>query len=265
MKKNILLLVLCAAVALPAMAKPALFTDPGSSYTRNNVTCTAGSLTGGEGALYSRQQIYSVTSFRKSNVATSAVAMTIDLTAAAQVTEPTKLLTFNSDHELGLMVTPEGITGNWHGKTWGETIPYAKLVNHSATLHRGGAHYISFTVVASGCKGAGWNGLGGMMGYDVNGELIVNLPLLASADNKEFRSIDANPAFVKTVSVNPEVSHSLPNVISQAAAQAAKVESKFLKSKGEWLSPKEWAYASILLLVILGGASITCFRKGRWA
>lgn len=264
MKKNILLLALAAATTLPLAAKPALFTNPAGTSLRENVTCTAGKLTGEEGALYSRQQIYSVSSFRKSNVATSAVAMTIDLTAASQVTEPTRLLTFESDHELGLMATPEGITGNWHGKPWGETVPYARLVNHPAALHRDGSHFISFTVVASGCKGAGWNGLGGTMGYDVNGDLLVNLPLLASADNKIFKSICVNPDFVKAVSVNADVSRNQTTVATEAATQAAKAERKFLKQRGEWLSPSEWVCTVIGMLVLLGGVSITCFRKGKW-
>lgn len=264
MRRNLFLLALCATTALPLVAHTALFTNPGSTYMREQVTCAAGTLTGAEGALYSRQQIYSVSSFRKSNVATSAVAITVDLSAAAQVTEPTRLLTFDAEHELGLMLTQEGITGNWHGKPWGETVSYARLASHPAALHREGSHYITFTVVASGCQGAGWNGLGGMMGYDVNGDLLINLPLLASADNREFRSISVNLDFVKTVSVNPDVSRQHSAVASDAAAQAIKVESKFLKSRGEWMSPSEWVCSIIGFLVLIGGISIACFRKGKW-
>lgn len=264
MKRNLLLLALSAA-PLPLMANPALFIDPAANVTYEKVTCDAGKLTGELGDLYSRQQIYSVTSFRKSNVATTAVAMTIDLSAAAQVDEATKLLTFESTHELGLMATPEGITGNWHGQPWGETIPYSKLAAHPAALNRDGSHFISFTVVASGCQGAGWNGLGGIMGYDVNGDLIINLPLLASADNTAYKSITANLDFVKVISVSPKVSRSLTTVATDAAAQAAKVQRKFLKARGEWLTPAQWMLVSIGGLMILGGLSLCCFRKGKWA
>lgn len=264
MRKKLFLLALFATTILPSGAKPALFIDPAGKVTTENVTCDAGTLTGDLGALYSRLPIYSVSSFRKSNVATSAVAMTVDLTAASQVTTDTKLLTFQSTHELGLMATPDGITGNWHGQPWGETIPYSKLITYPAALHRGDYHYITFTVVASGCQGAGWNGIGGIMGYDVNGELIISLPRLASADNKEFKSICINTDLVKTVSVNPEVSQSLSTVASNAARQAAKVERKFLKARGEWLSPTQWVAVSIGGLILLGIISLCCFRKGKW-
>lgn len=264
MKKKLFLLALCATTVLPTAAKSALFTDPCSKATYNNITCDAGTITGDYGALYSRLPIYSVSSFRKSNVATSAVAMTIDLTTASQVTTETKLLTFEATHELGLMATPDGITGNWHGRPWGETIPYSKLITYPAALHRGDHHYITFTVVASGCQGAGWNGIGGIMGYDVNGELIISLHRLASADNKEFKSISINTDLVKTVSVNPKVSQSLASVASNAARQAAKVERKFLKTRGELLSPTQWLAVSIGGLLLLGAISLCCFRKGKW-
>ena len=264
MRKKLFLLALCATTALSTEARPALFTDPCSQSTRENVTCDAGTLTGDLGTLYSRLPIYSVSSFRKSNVATSAVAMTVDLNAASQVTTNTKLLTFESTHELGLIVTPEGITGNWHGQPWGETIPYSKLMDSPTALQRGGHHYITFTVVASGCQGSGWNGIGGIMGYDVNGELIISLPRLASADNKEFRSISINTDLVKTVSVTPKVSQSLATVASNAARQAAKVERKFLKTRGEWLSPTQWVAVSIGGLILLSIISLCCFRKGKW-
>ena len=264
MRKKLFLLALCAATALPIEAMPALFTDPGAKATYGNITCDAGTITGDYGSLYSRLPIYSVSSFRKSNVATTAVAMTVDLSAASQVTDNTKLLTFDSTHELGLIATPDGITGNWHGQPWGEVIPYTRLMPYPATLHRSGKHYITFTVVASGCQGSGWNGIGGIMGYDVNGELIISLPRLASADNKEFKSISINTDLVKTVSVNPKVSQSLASVASDAARQAAKVERKFLKTRGELLSPTQWLAVSIGGLLLLGGISLCCFRKGKW-
>lgn len=263
MKKSLLMLAIGLASTIPASAT-ALFTDPAGTYTYDNVTCTAGTLTGDHGALYSRQSIYNVSHFRKSNAATTAVAVTIDLTAASKVTEPTKLLTIDSKHELGLMATPEGITGNWHGKTWGETVSYARLASHPAAFVRDGITYISFTTVFSGCAGAGWNGIGGTMGYDINGDLIIKLPLLASAENKDFNSVSANLDFVKVVSLNPVVSRNVTEVAASAAQQAAKIERKFLKTRGELLSPTQWVCAGIAVLVAMGFASITLFRKGKW-
>ena len=201
---------------------------------------------------------------RLGNAATSAVGMTIDLSAAAKVTEPTRLLTFESTHELGLMATPEGITGNWHGATWGETIPYGKLATHPAAFHRNGSTYITLTVVASGCSGAGWNGIGGIMGYDVNGDLVISLPRLASAENKDFRAIHANTDFVKCLSVTPDVSRAYADVAPMAAAQAAKTQRKYLKAQGEILSPTQWTGLGILLLLGLGALSIFRLRKGKW-
>ena len=264
MRKKLFLLALCAATVLPMEAKSALFIAPDSKVTTENVTCDAGTITGELGALYTRLPIYSVSSFRKSNVATTAVAMTVDLSAASQVTTDTKLLTFDSTHELGLIVTPEGITGNWHGQPWGEVIPFTRLMPYPAALHRGGKHYITFTVVASGCQGSGWNGIGGIMGYDVNGDQIINLPLLASAENKDFKSIWVNTDFVKTVSVSPDVSQSIATITSNAARQAAKIERKFLKTQGELLSPSQWVAVSIGGLILLSIVSLCCFRKGKW-
>ena len=263
MKKSLFLLAAMLLSLQPGHAT-ALFTNPAGNYERESVTCNAGTLTGEHGALYSRHSIYNISHFRKAKAATTAVAMTVDLSAAAKVTEPTKLLTFSSDHELGLMATPEGITGNWHGQTWGETVPYGKLANLPSALSRNGSAYFTFTVVASGCCGSGWNGIGGIMGYDTNGGLIINLPLLASAENKDYSSITANLDLVKIISVDPKVSTNPAEVASDAAAQARKAEYKFLKARGEWLSPSEWVFTCIGFLVLLGGVSITCFRKGNW-
>lgn len=263
MKKSLFLLAAFLLTLQPGHAT-ALFTNPAGTYERESVTCNAGTLTGEHEALYSRQSIYNISHFRKAKAATTAVAMTVDLSAAAKVTEPTKLLTFSSDHELGLIATPDGITGNWHGQTWGETVSYAKLANLPSAISRDGSSYITLTVVASGCCGSGWNGIGGIMGYDTNGDLIINLPLLASAENKDFSSITANLDFVKIISVNPKVSRNTAEVASDAAAQAKRTERKFLKAKGELLSPTEWVFTSIGFLVLLGGISITCFRKGHW-
>lgn len=264
MRRNLLLSSLFLFAALPGLTAPALFTNPLESKTRENVTCTAGTLTGDYGSLYSRQAIYNVSHFRKSNAATTAVGMTIDLSAAAKVTEPTRLLTFDSTHELGLMITPEGITGNWHGAPWGETVPYGKLANHPAAFNRGGSAYITLTVVASGCSGAGWNGIGGIMGYDVNGDLAISLPRLASAENKDFKAIHANTDFVKCLSVTPDVSRTYADVAPKAAAQAAKTQRKYLKAQGELLSPTQWTGLGILMLLGLGALSIFRLRKGKW-
>ena len=264
MRKTFLLLAACLFTAAPSFSASALFADPADTREFAGISCSAGRLTGEHGALYTRQPIYNVSHFRKANAATAAVAITIDLSTACKVSAPTRLLTFESTHELGLMATPGGITGNWHGAPWGETIPYGKLATHPAAFCRDGHSYITLTIVASGCCGAGWNGIGGIMGYDVNGSLAINLPLLASAENKDFTSISANTDLVKIISVTPDVSRSSADIATKAAEQARKAEYKFLKARGEWLSPTEWVFTGIGMLVIMGGISIGCFRKGKW-
>lgn len=265
MRKNLILLAAaCTLSILPVSAQLALFVNPAETNTYEKVTCSAGSLTGNYGSLYTRHAIYNVSHFRKSNAATTAVGFTIDLSAAAKVTEPTKLITFNSSHELGLIATPEGITGNWHGAPWGETVSYGKLASHPAAFHRNGNSYITLTIVASGCSGAGWNGIGGIMGYDVNGDLVINLPRLASAENKNFTSICANLEFIKILSLNPNVSRTYSEVAPRAAAQAAKTQRKFLKARGELLSPTQWVTVGIISLLFLGAFSIFSLRRGKW-
>lgn len=265
MRNRLLFMSALTLAAIPTLAGTALFTNPEGTSVRENVTCEAGRLTGDHGALYSRLPIYNVSHFRKANAATAAVAMTINLNAAAHVTEPTRLLTVESNHELGLIATPEGITGNWHGNCWGETVSYAKLASHPASITRDGTTYLTLTVVLSGCSGAGWNGIGGVMGYDVNGDLVINLPRLASAENKNFRSISANLDLVEILSVTPDVSRNHGEVATKAAAQAAKLERKFLKTRGEWLTPTQWTGLGIFGFIVLAGACICCFRKGKWA
>ena len=102
------------------------------------------------------------------------------------------------------------------------------------------------------------------MGYDVNGDLILSFPLLASAENKDFKSISANLDYVKIISVDPAVSRDNAKITENAARQAAKAERKYLKTRGEWLSPTQWVGVGICTLLILGGLSICSFRKGRW-
>lgn len=264
MRKYLLHLAVCLFAAFPAFSATALFTDSTETKVREGVTCTAGKLTGEHGVLYSRLPIYNVSHFRKANAATAAVAVTIDLSAASRVTEPTRLLTFESNHELGLMATPGGISGNWHGKPWGEVIPYGKLATHPAAFTRSGSAYITLTVVASGCRGAGWNGVGGIIGYDVNGTVAVNYPLLASAENRDFRAITANTELVKSISVTPDVNRNPAVIATAAGEQAAKIQRKYLKSCGEWLSPTQWMFIIIGTLVLIATLSIGCFRKGKW-
>ncbi len=264
MRKSLLLLAACGLGILPVSAKMALFVDPAKNQICENVCCNSGTLTGSHGDLYTRHAIYNVSHFRKANAATTAVGITIDLSAAAKVKEPTKLLTFDSTHELGLIATPEGITGNWHGNTWGETVPYGKLASHPAAFHRDGTSYITLTIVASGCSGAGWNGIGGMMGYDVNGDLAINLPRLASAENKHFNAISVNLDLVKALTLSPDVSRTYSEVAPAAAAQAAKTQRKYLKMRGEWLSPTQWVGIGITGLLLLGAFSIFSLRRGKW-
>lgn len=264
MRKTLLLLATCLLTALPAVSAAALFINPAESQVHQGITCAEGKLTGAQGVLYSRLPIYNISHFRKSNVATSAIAVTIDLSAASKVERPTRMLTFESKHELGLMATPAGITGNWHGAPWGESVSYAKLANHPAAFTRDGSSYITLTVVASGCCGAGWNGIGGIMGYDVNGELTLSYPLLASAENKEFKSISANLDFIKIISASPAVSQNTAHVALDAGAQATRTQRKYLKYRGEWLSPTAWTMVGIGGLLIVGIISIAAFRKGRW-
>lgn len=265
MKKNLFILASCLLSIIPTQGKTAIFDKPVNTVRLDNICCEAGTVTGNYGTLYSRLPIYNISHFRKANAATSAIAITVDLSAAARVDSPTKLLTIDSTHELGLMATPAGITGNWHGSPWGDPISYEKLSTHPATFRRDGVNYISFTVVASGCCGSGWNGIGGIMGYDINGSLIINYPLLASAENRDFKSITANLDIVKSISISPDVSQSSSQIAEKAAKQARKIERKFLKARGEWLSPTAWVFTGIGLLTLLSGISIVCFRKGKWS
>lgn len=264
MRKTLYLLATCLLAAIPAQAGTAIFDDPASNTVYTGISCNAGTITGEYGTLYSRLPIYNISHFRKANAASTAIAITVDLSAAAKVTEPTKLLTVSSAHELGIMATPAGITGNWHGSPWGETIPYGKLANHPSAIARDGSSYISFTVVFSGCCGSGWNGVGGVMAYDVNGDLLINLPLLASAENRDITSVSANLDMVKGISVSPDVSRNTADIAAAAARQAAKIQRKYLRARGEWLSPTQWVSIGIGTLILLGGISVACFRKGKW-
>lgn len=265
MKKSLIILATCLLSIIPVQGKTAIFDKPANTIQLDNICCDAGTITGNYGTLYSRLPIYNIAHFRKANAATTAIAVTVDLSAAAKVDVPTKLLTIDSTHELGIMATPDGITGNWHGSPWGDSVSYTALAAHPATFRRDGVTYISFTVVVSGCCGSGWNGIGGIMGYDTNGDLIINYPLLASAENKDFKSISANLDIVKSISISPDVSRSTAQISTDAAKQARKIERKFLKTRGEWLSPTAWVFTGIGLMALLAGISIICFRKGKWA
>ena len=249
------MLAVCLFAAIPASSATALFTDSTETKVREGVTCTAGTLTGDYGKLYTRLPIYNVSHFRKANAATAAVAITIDLTAASKVDKPTHLLSFESNHELGIMATPGGISGNWHGRPWGEIIPYGKLATHPAAFSRNGSTYITLTVVASGCRGAGWNGVGGITGYDINGAIAVNYPL---------RAISTKTDLVKSISVSPDVNRNPAIIATAAGEQAARVQRKYLKSQGEWLPPAQWMFIIIGTLVLVATLSIGCFRKGKW-
>ena len=69
---------------------------------------------------------------------------------------------------------------------------------------------------------------------------------------------------MKSISVTPDVNRNPAVIATAAGEQAAKIQRKYLKSCGEWLSPTQWMFIIIGTLVLIGTLSIGCFRKGKW-
>jgi CRP-like cAMP-binding protein len=95
MKKSLIILATCLLSIIPVQGKTAIFDKPANTVQLDNICCDAGTITGNYGTLYSRLPIYNIAHFRKANAATTAIAVTVDLSAAAKVDVPTKLLTID--------------------------------------------------------------------------------------------------------------------------------------------------------------------------
>ncbi len=136
------------------------------------------------------------------NLAVGSYAVLLDVDKAASVAEPEKLFTiYGNARELGLMLTPEGIIGNWLGNTWtdpwaaNKVVSLAALEKKTPALRIGKKKYLPLVIVSNGsshlCEGAG-----GVSIMDRKGNMVLHFPTLCTADNGTFKSVEFNPDFI---------------------------------------------------------------------
>lgn len=193
MKKIVFILVLCAVGYFTA---PHLVRSADSEYTNQTVyehddTKIYRSLRGRHGR----------------ELAVGSYAVMLDLDALESVTEPTKLFTvYGNAVELGLMATPEGITGNWKGQVWKNdgVVSSHALSEQAATLRIGKRDCLPLLIVSNGGKDV-VEGPNGFSMMDKDGELLLNFSRLCTALNESFKRVEFNPDLVKYVEIFPRV------------------------------------------------------------
>ena len=134
--------------------------------------------------------------------AVGSYAVLLDVGKAASVAEPEKLFTiYGNARELGLMLTPEGIIGNWLGNTWtdpwvaNKVVPLSALEEKTPALRIGKKEYLPLVIVSNTSSHQD-DAPAGFSIMDRKGNLVLNFPTLCTADNESFKSVEFNPDFI---------------------------------------------------------------------
>ena len=135
-------------------------------------------------------------------LAVGSYAVLLDVDKAASVAEPEKLFTiYGNARELGLMLTPEGIIGNWLGNTWtdpwaaNKVVSLAALEKRTPAMRIGKKKYLPLVIVSNASFHQG-DAPAGFSIMDRKGNMVLHFPTLCTAENESFKSVEFNPDFI---------------------------------------------------------------------
>lgn len=199
--KHFLMILLVGVVGF--LSAPMLFNLDSSKYLNQEVYSSE------------EQKIYSVRTTKKGReMAATSVIFWLNLDEVGEVSRPEKLVTImGSSKEFGLMLTPDGLAGNWDGQLWkaGTPLNISKLLDNANVVRYKNRDYLALMVTANDCHPVSGR-LPGVNVIDASGKVVLSYPPLNTAENAEIKSIALNPTYI---------SHALlvPRLLSTRAAE----------------------------------------------
>lgn len=174
------------------------------------------------------------------DIAVGSYAVLLDVNNAASVSEPEKLFTiYGNSRELGLMLTPQGIVGNWLGSPWKKdgVVPLSSLEKHIKPLRINNKDYLPLVIVSNGASNL-VDGPWGMTIMDNRGNEVLSFPRLCTADNASYKRVELNPDYIGYVELHPRVLNNKRRVsralskLTKEAEAAANPQKKALIGAG---------------------------------
>ena len=196
MKQFFLLLLVCVAGYFLAPAVLGIKTSSASKYKN--------------AGLYeetSRPLCTRVLSKGDKHVCQTTLTFALNLGEAEEVSEDTKLVSIvGSAKEFGLMLTRQGLVGNWEGRPWvmEKGIPLANLMDNPNVVRAKGTDCLVLSVIVNGSKSVEKT-TPGITVVDASGSVLLSYPTLNSADNQLYKSFDFNENLVTHVMIAPKL------------------------------------------------------------
>lgn len=210
MKHFFLLLLICVAGFF--LAPAVLGVKPRSAQQYVN----AGSYSESDTALYSHKM-------GKGNrmCCQSTLTIMLDLNALEDVKEEARLVSvMGNAAELGLMLTGNGLQGNWHGRPWGDekAVPVSRLLDNPNSVRINGVDYLALTVLVNGSSTHAFQ-QPGITVVDASGDILLSYPMLNTAENEQYTSMIFEPKYISHVMISPKLLS-----VKGAAKRAARLE-----------------------------------------
>lgn len=176
------------------------------------------------------------------------LTMALDLDEAEKVSTDTKLVTIvGSSKEIGLMMTKQGLVGNWEGNPWGSDkgLPLADLMDNPNVVRVKGGDCLVLSVIVNGSNSV-TKETPGITVVDASGKVLLSYPPLNSSDNETYRSIDFNDNLVSHVMIAPRLLS-----VKAAGKRAARLEKSVVQKPGNALLGYGGGGVMVLLLTAI--------------
>lgn len=250
MKHFFLLLLICVAGFF--LAPTVLGVKPKSAQQYVN----AETYTEPDTALYARKM-----GKRNRLCCQSTLTILLDLNALEEVKEESRLVAIMGNAaEIGLILAPNGLQGNWKGKSWGAdaAVPVSRLLENPNSFRVNGVDYLALTVLVNGSSSHALQ-QPGITVVDASGDVLLSYPSLNTADNEHYASMSFDSKYISHVMI-------LPKLISLkgAAKRAARLEKTVAVKPGNAMVAYGGGGVVLLVLAALLGKVTKPRRASRY-
>ena len=250
MKRFIILLIICAAGYLAAPLALGRKMKADSDFANQGIYSAEKKEISGK--------MHSVALGKE--VPVCSITMMLNLSAAEQLNNETGLVTVKANHgDLGLMISKEGIVGQWQGSPWRThlRVPLSQLVENINVQNVKGDECISLTMLVSGSTDPA-DKTPGVTLVDGSGEVVLSFQHLNSAYNRIYTAVNLNKALVSHSIVSPRLLS-----VRGAGKRAARLAKAVSRKPGNALVA--YGSAGVLLLGLSGIWAAACPARRRKA
>lgn len=243
MKRFIILLIICFAGYFSAPMTLGRKMRPDSDFTNQGIYSAEDKEICG----MVRSVAYS------KDVPVCSITMMLNLSAAEQLNNETELVTVKANHsELGLMISKEGIVGQWQGSPWRThlRVPLSQLIENINVQNVKGDECISLTMLVSGSTDPA-DKTPGVTLVDASGEVVLSLQGLNSAYNRNYTAVNLNKELVSHSIVSPRLLS-----VRGAGKRSARLAKAVSRKPGNALVA--YGAAGVLLMVLSGIWAAAC-------